>query len=230
MIGEHDSEPVPGLPAHLPAGERMLWQGAPATWALARNAFHVRAVGLYFAALAAWQVGDALAAGSAIDAAAGAALIPLALGTAAVGILLLIAWLMARTTRYTLTSRRVVFRIGVALPMTVNVPFRVIDAASLKLGAAGSGDIALETRAGERVSYLLMWPHVRPWRFARPQATLRAVPGAAGVAERVSAALAQFTHEEQAGAQQQPAPAPRAQPARRTAHAGGASAPLAAAS
>lgn len=197
MIGEHDAEPIPGLPDRLPAGERMLWQGSPAWWPLAKSAFHVRAVAVYFALLAAWRVVSVHADGAGVADALMAALIALALGAAAVGLLGLIAWLMARTTLYTLTSRRLIFRIGVAFPMTVNLPFKVIDAASLKAGAADAGDIALEVRADQRLSYLIMWPYVRPWRFARPQATLRALPRAAQVAAHLSAALAAFNGQEQ---------------------------------
>lgn len=210
MIGEHDAEPAPGLPAPLPGGERMLWQGAPAWWPLAKSAFHVRGVAFYFALLVAWRVASAYADGAGAAGVFQAASIPLGLGAAAVALLSLMAWLMARTTLYTLTSQRVIFRIGAALPMTVNLPFKVVDAASLKVGSSGTGDIALEIGANQRVSYLLMWPHVRPWHFARPQATLRAVPRAEAVAARVSAALAEFTGQEQQ--MMAPAPAPACRP------------------
>ncbi len=41
-----------GLPGQLPPGETILWQGAPHWRALARDAFHVRGVAVYFALLA----------------------------------------------------------------------------------------------------------------------------------------------------------------------------------
>ncbi len=189
---EYDAEPVPGLPERLPAGERMLWQGAPAWWPLARGAFHVRAVGAYFALLAAWRVASVHADGGDLAAAATAGALPLALAVPALGILCLIAWLMARATRYTITDRRVVMRFGVALPMAVNVPFSVIESASLKRLRDGSGDVALCPDRTQRPSYLLLWPNARPWRFARVEPSLRAVPDAAAVAERLAGALAAF--------------------------------------
>ena len=45
------SEPVPGLPERPPAGERILWQGAPDRRTLARTAYHTRLVAAYFAAV-----------------------------------------------------------------------------------------------------------------------------------------------------------------------------------
>jgi hypothetical protein len=37
-------EPVPGLPAPLPKGERILWQGSPRWQSLARTAYYVNIV------------------------------------------------------------------------------------------------------------------------------------------------------------------------------------------
>ena len=60
---EHDNEPIPGLPAMLPPGERILWQGAPDWRVLARTAFHTRLVAGYFALLALWALIGAAAQG-----------------------------------------------------------------------------------------------------------------------------------------------------------------------
>ena len=48
-----------------------------------------------------------------------------------------------RTSVYTVTDRRVVLRIGVALTASLNLPFRQIEQASVRLHADGSGDIPL---------------------------------------------------------------------------------------
>ena len=45
---EHEFEAQYGLPERLPAGERLLWQGAPAWRELARRAFHLDKLALYF--------------------------------------------------------------------------------------------------------------------------------------------------------------------------------------
>ena len=53
-MNEHDHEPIPGLPAPLPANEEILWQGAPDWKTLARRAMRVRVVGVWFALLIVW--------------------------------------------------------------------------------------------------------------------------------------------------------------------------------
>lgn len=181
-VTEYDGEPVPGLPGWLPPGEEILWQGAPDWKRLAVSAFHVRKVALYFAAL----VILALASGSAFGLG-----MTVASGLAAVGLLALFAWLMARSTLYTITNRRVVMRFGVAVPMCVNLPMAAIETARLNARPDGSGDIALATVPGERAGYFLLWPNVRPWRFARPEPMLRALADAAGPAEILARAMAE---------------------------------------
>lgn len=98
--------------------------------------------------------------------------------------------LIARTTVYTITSRRLVIRFGVALPMTINLPFSVIDAAGLRVYRDASGDIPLSLAAGERVSFPVLWPHVRPWRLTRAEPMLRCVPQAEHLSRIVAQALA----------------------------------------
>jgi hypothetical protein len=187
---EHDFEPVPGLPEKLPEGETILWQGAPQRGPLARRALHVRGIAFYFAALAAWR-GTALAldGATATEIALGAGLLVL-LGAAAIAPLALFAWASARSTIYTITNRRVVIRAGVALPTSVNVPFAAVEAAGLKLHGEGVGDIALRLAPAQKIAYLFLWPHVRPWHFSRPEPTLRCVAGAEAVAQVLGRALA----------------------------------------
>jgi hypothetical protein len=81
-------------------------------------------------------------------------------------------------------------RFGIALPMTIQIPFSKIDAASLNLWSDGTGDVALSLQANQRIAYLVTWPHVRPWKFTRSQPALRAIPDAAAVAQILGRALA----------------------------------------
>lgn len=168
---EHEHEPLPGLPQALPEGEKLLWQGAPCWRRLARRAFFVRGVALYFLALVVWKIAEG---GATAETAAGALWL-VAAGAAAIGLLSLYAWLIARTTVYTITSARIVMRFGVALPMTVNIPFRIIEGAAASTARDGSGDIALTLSGDNRVSYVALWPHARRWRFSRPEPALRAL-------------------------------------------------------
>lgn len=190
---EHDDfafEPVPGLPAMPPEGERILWQGSPGWRGLAWRAFHVRDVSVYFAALVAAQPVLALIAGASLLASVKSMLWVGAAGAVAIGALSLLAWLSARGTVYTITSRRLVMRFGVALPMTINLPFAVVAQAGLRQRRDGSGDLPIGIASGERVSYIVLWPHARPWRLGRPEPMLREVPDAARVADLLGRALA----------------------------------------
>lgn len=188
VMREHEAEPVPGLPERLPAGERLLWQGAPTWRGLARHAFRTRVVAGYFGVLVGWRITVALADGAGVAEALMAGLWIAGLGTAAVGVLSVLAWLMARSTLYTITDRRLVMRFGVALPMTINVPFSLVQGASVRRRRDG-GDIALEIARPNKISYLVLWPNVRPWHMAAPQPTLRALADPQPVADLLAGAL-----------------------------------------
>ena len=73
-------------------------------------------------------------------------------------------------------------RMGAALHLTLNLPYTQIDTAGLLLNRNGTGSIALTLKGDTKFSYLVLWPHVRPWRLARPEPTLRAISDAAAVA------------------------------------------------
>ena len=184
MSASHDDfaiEPVRGLPERPPIGEELLWQGRPDSLALAREAFKVTWVAGYFLALAVWR---ATVVADGTVASVIAVMLPyLAIGMVACGLLYLIAWVQARSTVYTITTARVAMRIGAALTVTLNVPFKQAGAATLATKRGGTGSIALETLGETRISYLVCWPHVRPWRFAKTQLTLRCIPNAAEVAK-----------------------------------------------
>jgi hypothetical protein len=190
---EHETEPVYGLPEALPPGEQVLWQGAPRWQSLAVRAFHARKLAMYFGVLLAWRGIAALADGSPLAEAARATLglSPLPLG--AIGILTFLAWLSSRSTVYTVTNERVVMRIGIVLTITLNLPFRVIESAGLRTYADGTGDIPLSLSGKDKVAIIHLWPHARPWRFARPEPMLRAIPDAAGVGALLSNAIAAST-------------------------------------
>lgn len=184
MSQHHDdfaTEPLPGLPAKPPRGEEILWQGRPAILSLARDALALNWVAGYFVVLALWRA--SVVSDGSIGMIIAIMLPYLAMGAAACGILLLIATVQARSTVYTITTARVAMRIGVALTVTLNLPFRQIGAANLALKSNGTGTIALQTLGDTRISYLVCWPHVRPWHFNRTQPALRAIPDAAAVAK-----------------------------------------------
>jgi Bacterial PH domain len=184
MNQHHDDfaiEPLPGLPARPPRGEELLWQGRPATYALAREAMKLHWIAGYFVALAIWRATE-VSDGTPISVAA--VMLPyLAIGLVACLSILGAATIQARSTVYTLTTSRVAMRIGAALTVTLNLPYTQIGSAGLVLRGNGTGTIALQTLGETRISYLVCWPHVRPWHFARTQPALRCIPDAARVAK-----------------------------------------------
>ena len=189
---DHDFEAMPGLPALPPRGETVLWQGRPDTWRLAVEAFGLNWIALYFLIVVAWRgsVGFGLAG---VPGALAYAIPYLGLALAAGLLMLLLAWAQARATVYTVTTARVAMRIGAALSVTFNLPFAQIDSAALDLRRGGTGTVALKLAAGGRLSYLVCWPHVRPWHFAT-QPALRCIPDAARVARLIAdAAEARLT-------------------------------------
>ncbi len=183
-------EPIPGLPDDLPEGEDILWRGGPDWKALAMHVFHVRAIAIYFAAVMVWQITSAVMAGTAFNVALANALflIPMAFGV--ISLLGLLAWLIARSTIYTITSERVVIRAGVALPKAINIPFSLVGSAALNLRKSGNGDIPLQLNGHHKAYYMPLWPHVRPWRLFNAQPMLRGLPDARAGAEVLSRALA----------------------------------------
>jgi hypothetical protein len=184
---DFDFEPVRGLPGPLPEGERMLWQGAPDWRALAVEAFHVRKVALYFVLLVAWQAAGAEPGQTTAELAASAGWTAGA-GAIAIAILCGLAWLYGRTTVYTLTTRRVVIRSGLALPVTMNLPLSLIESAAVTRRGA-SGGIALKVTPPNRIALLAMWPNARPWAFTNPQPMLRALRDVDAVLPLLTAAL-----------------------------------------
>jgi hypothetical protein len=187
---DFDFEPIRGLPAALPAGEQLLWQGSPDWKSLAVRAYHVRKVGLYFLALMAWRVGVGISNGHEATAIAVSCAFLITLGGIAMGVLALLAYLSARSTVYSVTSRRVLLRHGVAVPMTMNIPLKLIEAAALKTHSDGTGDVAFTVPRDHRVGYLITWPHLRPGQITRPCPSFRSLPDAAAAAGILSKTLA----------------------------------------
>jgi hypothetical protein len=112
------------------------------------------------------------------------------LAVVSIGLLTLYAWLVARTTVYTITSRRVVMRFGIALPITIQIAYNTIETAGLRTRADGAGDIALTLLPDHKIAYLALWPHARPWRLAKAQPALRGIADAQAVAQILGRALA----------------------------------------
>jgi hypothetical protein len=190
---EHEWEAAPGLPSALPAGEHVVWQGAPDWRSLAVQAFHVRKIALYFVFMLTLQALNLTAPDN------GVGWKPLAevewkplfvaasLYALALGLLLGTAWLSASSTLYTLTNKRVVMRIGIVLTLTFNLPYKRIAGASVKAYPQGLGDLALALHPEDRIGWAHLWPHQRAWHISQPQPTLRCLPACEQVGQQLLA-------------------------------------------
>jgi hypothetical protein len=193
---EHDHEPQPGLPEALPATEKLLWQGRPSVRAMAIEVFHLRKVALWFALLLGVSAALVVSDGGGVAAVYDALIWPLVLSLLCLAVMFALARQAALSTAYTITSKRVVMRIGIVLSVTFNLPFsRIAGAGVLKRdrGAGGHGDIALSLLKGERIAILQLWPHARPWHVRQPQPMLRGLDDVAEVAAILSSAWSAAT-------------------------------------
>lgn len=187
-ISEADGPSANGDPMGTPAlDERVLWKGRPDLPVLTRTAFHLGGFAVYMTAM----VILALVWGN-VDSAvflAGA-------GLFGALVIQLIAWRCSRSTLYILTDVRLIMRIGMAVEARINIPLKHIEAAHLHMRGRQHGDVALELGGERLLGYALLWPHARPWRFARPQPMLRALPDAPEFAQLLSEACAKYTRIE----------------------------------
>ncbi|NDH43517.1 MAG: hypothetical protein EBX62_06725 [Betaproteobacteria bacterium] len=80
-------------------------------------------------------------------------------------------------------------RFGMALPLVVNIPFRIIESADWRMLARQSAEIclSLDHSDGGRLSWAHLWPHAKAWHLKHPKPMLRALADG----EQVAALLAQ---------------------------------------
>lgn len=173
---EDEFEPIYGLPEIPPKDETILWQGEPHILPVLHEVFRIGWVTLYFAALTGWAVWEALGAGMAVDAALMAASVLIFPYLFVATLLTGLAYSVARTTVYTITSKRVIIRAGVALSKAVNIPFAQTAGAQVRRIARRHMDISLQLSDDAKIAYAMLWPHVRPARWKRAQPMLRALP------------------------------------------------------
>ena len=182
---EHEFEPQFGLPERLPSDEFIVWQGAPDVAALAYSAFHFKKLALYFAVLIAACAWPALEEGAGFTAVLLAIkwIVPLAI--IAMATVWMLAYFTVRTTVYTITDKRVVMRLGIVLTVSFNLPLMQLASADVRVLQNGYGDITLALKGADRIGWVHLWPSVRPWRIAKPEPTLRAVPDVQMVAAKL---------------------------------------------
>ena len=178
-------------PVRLAPDENLLWADAPTFWPMAQRLYHVRAIAVYGAALMLADVVQAKLHGLTLWPALEAAIPGMLTALVGLGIFCALAWASARTTRYTLTTKRLVMQFGLALPKTLGIPLPQIAAVAVRMRGDGTGDLTLKPHAGAKLGYLKLWPFARPWRFGAPEPMLREVPAAGYVGTVLSRMVAE---------------------------------------
>ncbi|MFN5599651.1 MAG: photosynthetic complex putative assembly protein PuhB [Gemmatimonas sp.] len=187
-------EYIRGVPHPLPEGERLLWQGAPTMKAVATHVFHWRLVVAYFAAmLALWAVTTEHQPGSEVYVAG--AVVRVSLAAFVLLAVLGLSRAVATTSWYAITSRRVVMRVGMAFPMSINIPFTLLESAGVGRFKDGTGQVTMSITKGNRIAYIAMWPHCRVFRFTQPEPVLRGLEEPQQVAEILAKAVADAADE-----------------------------------
>ncbi|MFK8051655.1 MAG: photosynthetic complex putative assembly protein PuhB [Woeseiaceae bacterium] len=163
-----------GIPRGLPKGERPLWKGGPDPSRLARSALHTRKLAIYFVGLLIWRLIIVWRDGFSADIALNVALTTALLAFVVLAIARLYSAVSARSTTYTITTKRVVIRTGIALPISINVPFEQIVSVDVRRDGEG-GDIELTLADDAKVGYLILWPSAKPLYFSKTRPMLRAL-------------------------------------------------------
>ena len=167
----HEFEPTFGFPESLPTSEKVLWQGSPCAWLIARRIFFLPHLFFYFLILSCLTLifnSEVLTLKDLFI----KFLSYMSLGMVAIFLLLAISYLISSTTVYSVTDKRVVMRIGIVLNLSLNIPFSKIETAELKAYPDKSGDISLNLVPDNKIAYLHLWPHCRPWFFSSPRPRL----------------------------------------------------------
>ena len=180
---------IPGVNEPLPEGEEVLWSGSPDAQAMTRHVMHVRVWGSYMAALLVIVGVSAFSSLSVADTAR-VLVLPLVLTAVLIGSVAWFGRLVARTTTYVVTSRRVIMQVGVAFPIAINIPLRLIDNAALKRFRDGSGELRLTLSSEVKLAYVALWPHVDVFRnLANPRPKLRGLTAPEAVGEVIRDAV-----------------------------------------
>jgi hypothetical protein len=189
---EHEIEPSPGLPARLPDGEFIVWQGRPEARIVMIRLLRARWIAAYFAIAALWSVAVGLNNAEAAWQLLGRLVFIAVAAMTVFAIMALYARAVAGTTLYTMTNKRIVMRVGIAISASFNLPYSQIAGADFRKGADGSGDLALTLKPGHGLSGSVFFPHQRGglWRKLSPQ--LMCLPDIAPVAAMLAQQLRSY--------------------------------------
>jgi len=182
-----------GEVSRLPEGERVLWSGAPDQKALARYFLRERWVLAFVAASFALGATEALQHSvGAVPRLIGVATLSAVLATIAIVSIRVLAWQMAKSSKYVITNKRVYFNIGIVLRADANVPFSSVENIDLRRRSDGSADLMVTLTDEQEIPWLLLFPHMT-WRGSRRgRPTFRALRDPQRAADAVVTALRDY--------------------------------------
>ena len=203
--------------SRLPAGERVLWTGAPDQRALARWFLRERWVMGFVLVSFAIGAADALQhTEGAIPRLVGVATLSAFLAAVAIVSVRVFAWQLARSSKYVITDRRVYFNIGIVMRADANIPYSSVETIDLRRRSDGSADLMLTLTDKQEIPWLLLFPHMT-WRgHNRGRPTFRGLREPQPAADAVVGALRAYAPKVPAEASAVTAAAP-ARSARSTA-------------
>ena len=170
------------LSENLPDGEQLIWQGHPERRALATRAMYLKYIAFYLVVLIAARTGYLIMDGEPVATWSGM-LVWQVLASAFVTLLIVgLATVYSRTTRYSMTNERLIIKTGAAITIHINLPLQQITAADLREYSDGTGDITLQVSRAEKLYWLLLWPNVRSWWIRPLRPVLRGLQDAQTVA------------------------------------------------
>jgi Bacterial PH domain len=182
-----------GEVSRLPAGEQVLWSGAPDQRSLARYFLRERwflaFVVLSFSLGAAEALQYADGAGARV---LGVATLSAIMALIAIVSIRVLAWQIARSSKYVITNRRMYFNIGIVMRADANIPFSDVDGVDLRRRSNGSGDLMITLTGSQEIPWLLLFPHMT-WRGSRRgRPTFRALRDSQAASDAVVEALRNY--------------------------------------
>jgi hypothetical protein len=182
-----------GEVSRLPAGERVLWSGAPDQRSLARYFLRERWVLGFVAVSFAIGVGDAWQHGG------GVSTLSAILAVVAIVSIRVFSWRIAKSSKYVITDKRVFFNIGMVLRADANIPYSSVDGVDLLRRSDGSADLMVTLSDAQEIPWLLLFPHMT-WRGSRRgRPTFRALKHPQLAADAVVGALRAYPQPAIAG-------------------------------
>ena len=148
------------LSENLPNGEQLIWQGRPERYALATRAMYLKYIAFYLVALIAARTGYLILDGESVATWSGMLAWQLLASAFVILLIVGLAAVYSRTTRYSLTNERLIIKTGAAITIHINLPLQQITAADLREYSDGTGDITLQVSRAEKLYWLLRLRHV----------------------------------------------------------------------